>query len=156
MDREGIQREINSLDEDIDALTEEYKRSIRYSDEPTSEMYAECQELLTIFGILHHRPDGGGGSVRLPGQGGLGARGVVTDDSDAFLFGATNVYRNIFESKKYVEEYRMSDIDRELALSRENLIELALLLGSDYTEGVYGVGIGDAIEIVNEFPGGRA
>ena len=28
---------------------------------------------------------------------------VITDDSDAFLFGALNVYRNVFESKKYVE-----------------------------------------------------
>ena len=153
MDREGIQREINSLDEDIDALTEEYKRSIRYSDEPTSEMYAECQELLTIFGIPYIiAPMEAEAQCAYLDKEGL-VHGVVTDDSDAFLFGATNVYRNIFESKKYVEEYRMSDIDRELALSRENLIELALLLGSDYTEGVYGVGIVNAIEIVNEFPG---
>eukprot|EP00798_Chlamydomonas_sp_ICE-L_P030424 gene30424-35430_t len=61
--------------------------------------------------------------------------GVVTDDSDAFLFGATHVYRNIFENKRYVEEYRASDIARELGLDRERLISLALLLGSDYTEG---------------------
>ena len=30
---------------------------------------------------------------------------------------------------------------------------MALLLGSDYTEGVHGVGVVNAIEIVNEFPG---
>ena len=35
---------------------------------------------------------------------------------------------------RYVEEYRMSDVERELGLDRDNLIELAMLLGSDYTE----------------------
>ena len=29
--------------------------------------------------------------------------GVVTDDSDAFLFGAKAVYKNIFSDKKFVE-----------------------------------------------------
>ena len=33
------------------------------------------------------------------------------------------------------------------------MAELALLLGSDYTEGVGGVGIVNALEIVNAFPG---
>lgn len=31
--------------------------------------------------------------------------GVVTDDSDAFLFGAQSVYKNIFNDRKYVETY---------------------------------------------------
>ena len=33
--------------------------------------------------------------------------GVVTDDSDAFLFGARNVCKNIFDDRKYVETYFM-------------------------------------------------
>lgn len=33
--------------------------------------------------------------------------GVVTDDSDAFLFGARSVYKNIFDDRKYVETYFM-------------------------------------------------
>lgn len=31
--------------------------------------------------------------------------GVVTDDSDVFLFGAQSVYKNIFDDRKYVETY---------------------------------------------------
>ena len=33
--------------------------------------------------------------------------GVVTDDSDVFLFGAKSVYKNIFDDRKYVETYFM-------------------------------------------------
>lgn len=32
----------------------------------------------------------------------------------------------------------MSDVERELGLTREGLVTLALLLGSDYTEGCQG------------------
>ncbi len=59
--------------------------------------------------------------------------------------------RNIFESRKYVEEYRTDDVERELGMDRQKLIQLGLLLGSDYSEGVAGVGIVNAIEIVHAF-----
>lgn len=36
--------------------------------------------------------------------------GVVTDDSDSFLFGAQCVYKNIFDERKYVETYLMKVI----------------------------------------------
>ncbi|KAL5974329.1 hypothetical protein ACLOJK_030993 [Asimina triloba] len=78
--------------------------------------------------------------------------GVVTDDSDVFLFGARSVYKNIFDDRKYVETYFMKDIESELGLTREKLIHMALLLGSDYTEGVSGIGIVNAIEVVHAFP----
>ena len=42
--------------------------------------------------------------------------------------------RNIFEGRKYVEEYRSVDVEEELGLDRNQLINLAHLLGSDYTE----------------------
>ena len=61
------------------------------------------------------------------------------------------VCRNIFESRKYVEEYRTEDVERELGMDRQQLIQLGLLLGSDYSEGVAGVGIVNAIEIVHAF-----
>ena len=54
--------------------------------------------------------------------------------------------RHIFEGRKYVEEYHTSDIERELGMDRLGLICLALLLGSDYTEGVAGIGIVNAVE----------
>jgi DNA excision repair protein ERCC-5 len=79
--------------------------------------------------------------------------GIVTDDSDTFLFGGTRVYKNMFNTNKFVECYIASDLEKELSLSREQLISLAQLLGSDYTEGLAGVGPVTAVEILSEFPG---
>lgn len=78
--------------------------------------------------------------------------GVITEDSDVFLFGAKRVFKNIFVDRSYVEAYRMEDITTELGLDRSDLIDLALLLGSDYTTGVYGVGIVNGMEILKAFP----
>lgn len=46
----------------------------------------------------------------------------------------------------------MDDITRELGLQRTQLILLALMLGSDYTDGISGIGIVNAIETINAFP----
>jgi len=78
--------------------------------------------------------------------------GVITDDSDVFLFGGNRVFRNMFNQSKTVECFLSSDLVRELGLDRGTLIRLAYLLGSDYTEGVAGVGPVVAMELVKEFP----
>lgn len=79
--------------------------------------------------------------------------GVITDDSDVFLFGAERVYKNMFNQSKTVECFLTTDLSRELGLDRDTLIQLAYLLGSDYTEGLPGVGPVVAMELLREFPG---
>ena len=58
-----------------------------------------------------------------------------TEDSDAFVFGGERVYKNIFHDKKYVEVYHARDADKDLGLSHNHMVALAMLLGGDYTEG---------------------
>jgi DNA excision repair protein ERCC-5 len=77
--------------------------------------------------------------------------GVITDDSDVFLFGSSRVYKNMFNQQKYVECYIKHDIEREMELDRKKLIQIAFLLGSDYTEGIPGIGPVAAMEILAEF-----
>ncbi|KAG8381346.1 hypothetical protein BUALT_Bualt06G0112800 [Buddleja alternifolia] len=75
--------------------------------------------------------------------------GCFTSDSDAFLFGARTVYRDICLGEGgYVVCYEMDDIERELGFGRNSLITLAVLLGSDYTRGVRGFGPESACQIV--------
>jgi DNA excision repair protein ERCC-5 len=79
--------------------------------------------------------------------------GVITDDSDVFLFGADCVFKNMFNQSKTVECFFSRDLGRELGLERDTLIRLAYLLGSDYVEGLPGIGPVVAMELLKEFPG---
>ncbi|XP_028756417.1 flap endonuclease GEN-like 2 isoform X3 [Neltuma alba] len=75
--------------------------------------------------------------------------GCFSSDSDIFLFGARTVYRDIcLGDGGYVVCYEMEDIERKLGFGRDSLIALALLLGSDYNQGVYGLGPESACQIV--------
>ncbi len=79
--------------------------------------------------------------------------GSITDDSDIWLFGAKRVYKNFFGSGQFIDSYSDAVIKSQLGLNRESLINVALLVGSDYTEGIENVGIVKAIEILQEFEG---
>lgn len=79
--------------------------------------------------------------------------GIITDDSDVFLFGGKRVYKNMFNQSKTVECFLLSDLARELGLDRDTLVRLAYLLGSDYVDGLPGVGPVVAMELLKEFPG---
>ncbi|RVW27064.1 Flap endonuclease GEN-like 2 [Vitis vinifera] len=75
--------------------------------------------------------------------------GCFTSDSDVFLFGARTVYRDICLGEGgYVVCYEMADIESTLGFGRNSLITLALLLGSDYSQGVHGFGPESACQIV--------
>ncbi|CAH2355234.1 DNA repair protein Rad2p [[Candida] railenensis] len=132
-------------------LQEKFQKAKRDSEEVTQTMIKDVQELLKRFGIPF---------ITAPMEAEAQCAelmklnlvdGIVTDDSDCFLFGGDRVYKNMFNQKSYVECYISSEIDSRLGLDQGKLIELALLLGSDYTEGIKGIGPVLAVEILAEF-----
>jgi DNA excision repair protein ERCC-5 len=139
------------FDQELKQLRSQQKKDRRDADEVTQTMIAECQHLLTLFGLPY---------ITAPMEAeaqcaelvtlGL-VDGIVTDDSDTFLFGGTRVYKNMFNAAKFVECYLLSDLTTEFALTREKLIAIAQLLGSDYTVGIPGIGPVTALEILSEF-----
>jgi DNA excision repair protein ERCC-5 len=141
-----------AYEKELKSLRNQQKKDRRDADEVSHIMITECQALLRLFGLPYITAPMEAEAqcaelVRL----GL-VDGVVTDDCDIFLFGGTRVYKNMFNSNKFVECYLSSDIEKELSLSRDQLISLAHLLGSDYTEGLPGIGPVTAVEILSEFP----
>ncbi|KXJ91231.1 hypothetical protein Micbo1qcDRAFT_147304 [Microdochium bolleyi] len=147
-DQEAYERELK-------ALRTQQKKDRRDADEVTQIMITECQALLRYFGIPYITApmEAEAQCAELVSLGLVD--GIVTDDSDIFLFGGTRVYKNMFNSNKFVECYLSSDLEKELSLGREQLIAIAQLLGSDYTDGLPGVGPVTAVEILSEFPNGR-
>ncbi|KAH0969332.1 hypothetical protein GBA52_028787 [Prunus armeniaca] len=149
----NLEEEMLILGQECMNLGDEQRRLERNVESVSSEMFTECQVSYCKCSVYRTllRPMEAEAQCAYLELANL-VDGVVTDDSDVFLFGAQSVYKNIFDDRKYVETYFMKDVEKELGLSREKLIRMALLLGSDYTEGVSGIGIVNAIEVVNAFP----
>lgn len=146
------QQNVADYERELKQLRSQQKKDRRDADEVTHVMIQECQQLLKLFGLPY---------VTAPMEAeaqcaelvSLGlVDGIVTDDSDCFLFGGTRIYKNMFNQAKFVECYLTSDLEKEFDLTRQKLIGIAHLLGSDYTEGLPGVGPVSALEILSEFP----
>jgi 5'-3' exonuclease len=123
----------------------------REMDTVTDEMQEEIIQLLQLFGVPYIRaPAEAEAQCAALEKLGL-VSGIVTEDSDVFVFGGKTVYKNIFDDQKYVEVYKAEDAEREMGLGYNEFVALAMLLGGDYTEGVKGVGIVNGMEIVSSF-----
>ncbi|KAJ5758925.1 hypothetical protein N7520_006081 [Penicillium odoratum] len=138
-------------EQELKQLRNQQQKDRRDADEVTQIMINECQQLLKLFGLPYITApmEAEAQCAELVSLGLVD--GIVTDDSDTFLFGGTRVYKNMFNQSKYVECYLTSDFEKEYSLHRKKLISFAHLLGSDYTEGIAGIGPVTALEIVTEF-----
>ena len=138
-------------EKELRQLRNQQKKDRRDADEVTHIMVTECQQLLKLFGLPYVTApmEAEAQCASLVSMGLVD--GIVTDDSDIFLFGGTRVYKNMFNQAKFVECYLASDLEKEYSLTREKLIRFAHLLGSDYTEGLPTVGPVTALEILSEF-----
>jgi len=74
--------------------------------------------------------------------------GVVTKDADALLYGAHMVIENLAVKQRMTFQYRLKPILTTLAITREQLVDLAILVGTDYNPGVPGIGPRTALKLV--------
>ncbi|OBZ72087.1 DNA repair protein rad13 [Grifola frondosa] len=141
------------IDDEIRALNQQKKIAMRDSEDITQQMISQIMIMLRLFGIPYITApmEAEAQCAELVSLGLVD--GIITDDSDVFLFGGQRVLKNMFNQSKTVECFLLSDLERELGLDRDKLIRLAYLLGSDYTEGLPGVGPVVAMELLKEFPG---
>ncbi|KAF5902608.1 DNA repair protein complementing XP-G cell, partial [Clarias magur] len=149
--------ELVQLEKDLQAeqssLHGQQQQQQRGAATVTGQMCQESQELLRLFGVpfivAPMEAEAQCATLDRTDQ----THGTITDDSDIWLFGGRHVYKNFFNSNKYVEHYQYVDIQNQLGLDRTKMINLAYLLGSDYTDGIPRVGYVTGMEILNEFPG---
>jgi flap endonuclease-1 len=129
----------------------------------TREMIAEAKELLRLMGVP---------TVQAPSEGEAQAAhmartasdiwAAASKDYDSLLFGAPRLVRFLtISGKEFLPSQGVFrpivpetiDLDRLLAgwgITRESLVDLAILVGTDFNEGIKGIGPKKALKLVQQ------
>jgi flap endonuclease-1 len=143
-------------------LAEAYSKATMTS-RLTRDMIAEARELLRLMGVP---------TVQAPSEGEAQAAhmarispdvwAAASKDYDSLLFGAPRLVRFLtISGKEFLPSQgtfrpivpETIELDRLLVgwgISREGLIDLAILVGTDFNEGIKGVGPKKALKLVQE------
>jgi flap endonuclease-1 len=111
----------------------------------------ECRELLTALGLPWILAPGESDAqcAHLVQDGHAWA--AVTQDWDIALFGAPRALRNLTSSTTRTPEILdLATVLGTAGLTREQLVDAAILIGTDYNEGVAGVGPVKAVKLVKQ------
>lgn len=71
---------------------------------------------------------------------------MVSEDYDSILFGSPVTIRNFTSSSKPFEKMSLENTLEYHEINREQLVDIAILCGTDYNEGVYGIGPKTALD----------
>lgn len=128
----------------------------------TDEMIKEGKELLLAMGIpVIQAPSEGEAQASWMAKENV-VYGVVSQDIDSLLFGAPRLIRNLSVTgkRKMLGQNRYVSISPEiieleimlkgLGITQEQLIWIGILIGTDFNNGVRGVGPKTALKIVKE------
>lgn len=141
---------------------EEARKYAQATSRLTPEMVEESKKLLDAMGIPSvQAPADGEAQAAMMVQKGL-AHATASQDYDALMFGSDRLVRNlsITGRRKVPRQDRYIMVEPELielketlaalGMDRSGLIIMGILLGTDFNEGVKGVGPKTALKIVKE------
>lgn len=133
-------KRLENEDISLYTLEEQYQSYVNMNNldsESLQDKFNSLKHLLQIMGIPYiDSPSEAEAQCAFLESKGL-VDGIITEDSDVFLFGGRKIYRGVFRKK--MESYEMVRVEKELGLGRDKLVLLAMFLGSDYTLGIKGV-----------------
>ncbi|MEM4348212.1 MAG: flap endonuclease-1 [Candidatus Anstonellaceae archaeon] len=139
---------------------EEARKAAQATSRLTEEMVAESKELLSYMGIpvVQAPSEGEAQASQLVLEGSADA--VASQDMDCLLFGAPALLRNLsFSGRRKLpgkdewvevepEMIRLSEVLSFFGLTRKQLIWMGILVGTDFNEGIKGIGPKKALKIV--------
>lgn len=75
---------------------------------------------------------------------------VASQDYDCLLFGAPRIIRNLTLSGglSNLEYLELEKVLSEIDLSREQLIDVALMVGTDFNDGIHGIGAKTGLKLI--------
>ncbi|OKY77211.1 MAG: 5'-3' exonuclease FEN1 [Candidatus Methanohalarchaeum thermophilum] len=132
------------------------------SSKLTKEMVEESKDLLDHMGVpvVNAPSEGEAQAAHMVKKG--DAWSVGSQDFDSLLFGSPYLIKNLTITGKrklpnkdeYIkinlEEISLKENLERLGISREDLIDIAILIGTDYNEGIKGIGPKKALNIIKK------
>ena len=129
----------------------------------TRDMANEARELLTLMGlpVIQAPSEGEAQASHMAGKSSVWA--AASKDYDCLLFGAPRLLRFLtISGKEFLpskgafraitpELIETSTLLKHYGLTREQLIDVAILIGTDFNDGVKGIGPKKALKLVAEF-----
>ncbi len=141
---------------------EEARKFAQATSRLTPAMVKESKELLQAMGIpVVQAPGDGEAQAAVMVQQGL-AYATASQDYDALMFGSLLLVRNISitgrrkvprQNRYIIVEPELIDLEQTLsalAIDRAGIIFIGILTGTDFNEGIKGVGPKTALKIVKE------
>ena len=143
-------------------LEEAFKKAVRTSS-IDKEKVEEAKKLLDALGIpyVDAKSEGEAQAAYMNARGDVDM--VASQDYDALLFGSLLLVRNLAITGKrklpdkqiYVEvvpeEVELQKVLEKNGITREQLVDIAILIGTDFNEGIKGIGPKKALQLIKEY-----
>lgn len=145
-----------------DGKQEEMRMYAQRTARLTKEMVSESKKLLELMGLPWvQAPSEGEAQCSLMVNKGL-VDAAASQDYDCLLFGASRFVRNMtiagrrkvprrnIYTEVMPEEYFLEENLKALEISREKLVWIGVLSGTDFNKGIYGIGAKKALKLVKK------
>jgi flap endonuclease-1 len=121
-------------------------------------MIPEIKDLLATMGVpcVDAASDGEAQAAIMVNKGDVYT--IASQDYDCFLYGAQSLLRNLTQQTKRqirgkvihieMESYLLDDVLAELQVTREQLVDIGILTGTDFNGGIRGVGQKTALKLI--------
>ena len=132
--------------------TEKARKYAMRSSKLSPEIIESSKKLLTLMGIpyIEAKGEGEAQAAYLVANG--DAYAVASQDYDCLLFGAKRVVRNLAVNSNLgnLEYYELNNVLKQLNVTREELVDMGILIGTDFCEGLKGVGAKTALKLAHK------
>jgi len=129
-------------------LALKYAKASAYVDE---EIVESAKKLLSYLGvpIIQSPSEGEAQAAFIAARG--DAHHVASQDYDSLLFGAPSLIRNMSISHRHYTIISLHETLKTHNITRENLIDVAILIGTDYNDGIRGIGPKKALKLIKKY-----
>ncbi|MBE6495283.1 MAG: flap endonuclease-1 [Methanobrevibacter thaueri] len=132
--------------------TEKARKYAMRSSKLSPEIIESSKKLLTLMGIPYVEAKGEGEAQAAYLVANGDAYAVASQDYDCLLFGAKRVVRNLAVNSNLgnLEYYQLDKVLRQLDITREELVDMGILIGTDFCDGMKGIGAKTALKLAHK------